>query len=341
MMAGNAPPPTDVDGGDADRRNAGHAQQLHVGARDEEPTMLGKWAKTFVLMSALSGMLLLIGSIWNQAGLTIALVIALGINGFSYFFSDKLAIKMAQAEPITEAQYPDIFQIVRRLAQTADQPMPRLYMSPSPQLNAFATGRSPDHAAVCVNQGLYQALTPEELEGVLGHELQHVYNRDILIGSVAATIATTITYIAFMARFAAIFGGGGRDDEGGNPLVLLAMAIIAPIAATIIQLAVTRSRESLADHTGAELTGKPLALASALAKLERGNADPRRMRMGATRAETNGAMQHMYIAAPFGGRAASKLFRSHPPTAERIAALEEQARQMGQLGPGESIHGRA
>ena len=315
--------------------------QMHVGARDEEPTMLGKWAKTFVLLAALSGLMLAIGAYFGgRGGMTIALVIALAMNGFSYFFSDKLAIKMAQAEPITEEQYPDIFRMVRSLAQKADQPMPRLYMSPSPQLNAFATGRSPDHAAVCVNRGLYEALTTEELEGVLGHELQHVYNRDILIGSVAATIATAITYVAFMARFAAIFGGGSRDGEGSNPFALLAMAIVAPIAATIIQLAVTRSRESLADHTGAELTGKPLALASALAKLERGNSDPRRMRMGATRAETNGAMQHMYISAPFGGRAASKLFRSHPPTEERIAALEEQARQMGQLGPGESVYGR-
>src|SRR5690606_9228115 len=147
---------------------------------------------------------------------------------------------------------------------------------------------------------------------VLGHELQHVYNRDILIGSVAAGIATAISYLAFMARFAAIFGGGSRDSEGNNPIALLAMAIIAPIAATIIQLAVTRSRESLADHTGAELTGKPLALASALRKLEAGSNDPRRLRMGGTPAETNAAMAHMYIAAPFGGRAMMKLFSSHP-----------------------------
>ena len=177
--------------------------------------MLGKWAKTFVLLAALSG-LCSPSALRGQAGLTIALIIALAMNGFSYFYSDKLAIKMAQAEPISEEQYPDIYAIVRGLAQKADQPMPRMYMSPSPQLNAFATGRSPDHAAVCVNQGLYQALDREELEGVLGHELQHVYNRDILIGSIAATITTAITYIAFMARFAAIFGGGG-GTTGGNP----------------------------------------------------------------------------------------------------------------------------
>jgi heat shock protein HtpX len=312
----------------------------HAGARDEERHMLGKWAKSFILLAALGGLLMLIGGlIGGRGGVLIALVIAVAINFYSWFNSDKLAIRMARAKPMEESEYPQVYAIVRGLAQQAGQPMPRLYISPSPQLNAFATGRGPDHAAVCVNQGLYDALTPEELEGVLGHELQHVYNRDILIGSIAATIAMAITGLAMMARFAAIFGGGGRDGEGGNPFALLAMAILAPIAATFIQLAVTRSRESLADHTGAELTGKPLALASALAKLESGNSDPQRMRMGGTPAETNGAMQHMYITAPFGGRAASKLFRSHPPTAERIAALEEQARDMGQLGPGQSIYG--
>ena len=303
--------------------------------------MFATWAKSFILLAGLSGLLLLIGQlVGGSGGLTIALVIALGMNGFSYFFSDKLAIKMARAQPMPEGQYPEVYAIVRTLSMKAGEPMPELFISPSPQLNAFATGRNPEHAAVCVNQGLYEALDTEELEGVLGHELQHVYNRDILIGSIAATIAMAITGIAMIARFGAIFGGmGGRDGEGGNPIALLATAILAPIAATIIQLAVTRSRESLADHTGAELTGKPLALASALAKLERGNNDPSRWRRGAVPAETNGAMQHMYISAPFGGRAASKLFRSHPPTEERIAALEEQAREMGQLGPGQSILG--
>lgn len=301
--------------------------------------MLGKWAKSFILLAAMGGLLMAIGGIiGGRGGVLIALVIAVALNFYSWFNSDKLAIRMARAQPMDEAQYPQVYEIVRRLSQKAGQPMPKMFISPSPQLNAFATGRDPDHAAVCVNQGLYEALTLEELEGVLGHELQHVYNRDILVGSIAATIAMAITGLAMMARFAAIFGGG-RDNNGGNPIALLAMAIVAPIAATVIQLAVTRSRESLADHTGAELTGKPMALASALAKLERGNTDPRRMRMGGTPAETNGAMQHMYISAPFGGKAASKLFRSHPPTEERIAALEEQARQMGQLGPGQSMFG--
>lgn len=292
-----------------------------------------KSAKTFVLLAAMSGLLLLIGAMFDPGNgglLTIMLIVALGMNFFSYFYSDKLAIKMARAEPMDETRFPDVYAMVHRLAEKAGQPMPRLYLSPSPQLNAFATGRNPDHAAVCINLGLYQALTADELEGVIGHELQHVYNRDILIGSVAAMIGTAISYLALMLRWIPIMGGG-NDRDGMNPLAAIAASIIAPIVAMIIQASITRSRESLADHTGAELTGKPLALASALAKLERGANDPRMHRAGATKAETNPAMQHMFIAAPFGGRAAMKLFSTHPPIPERIAALEEQARQMGQL----------
>jgi heat shock protein HtpX len=294
-----------------------------------------KSAKTFVLLAAMSGLLLAIGALLDGGSgqlLPIFLVLALAMNFFSYFYSDKLAIKMAKAEPMDEARFPDVYAMVRELSQQAGQPMPRLYLSPSPQLNAFATGRNPKNAAVCVNLGLYQALTREELEGVIGHELQHVFNRDILIGSVAAMIGTTITYLAFMLRWIPIMGSGDRD--GPNPLVAIAASIIAPIVAMIIQASITRSRESLADHTGAELTGKPLALASALAKLERGANDPQLLRAGGTKAETNPAMQHLFIAAPFGGRAAMKLFSTHPPIPERIAALEEQARRMGQLGPG-------
>lgn len=299
-----------------------------------------KSAKTFTLMAGLAGLLMLVGQAVGQTtGLTIMLVFSLGMNLVMYFFSDRIAIRMAKAEPMEESAYPDVYAMVRSLSQRANQPMPKLYISPSPQLNAFATGRNPNNAAVCVNRGLYEALTPEELEGVLGHELQHVYNRDILVGTIAAGIATAISYLAFFARWGAIFGGGGRDDDN-NPFALLAAAIIAPIAATVIQLAVTRSRESLADKTGAELTGNPLGLARALAKLEAGSRDPRRLRAGGTPAETNAAMQHMFIAAPFGGRAARKMFSSHPPIPERIEALGEQARQMGQLGPNESIFDR-
>lgn len=300
---------------------------------------MSKTLKSFALLAGLGGLLILIGGLFGgRGGAMIALVIAMGINFFSYFQSDKIAVKMARAQPMEESQYPDVFRMVRNLSQRAGKPMPRLFISPSPQLNAFATGRNPENAVVCINQGLYETLTPDELEGVLGHELQHVYNRDILVGTIAAGIAMAITFLASMARWAAIFGGGDRDREGANPIALIAMSILAPIAATFIQLAVTRSRESLADHTGAELTGKPLALASALAKLEKGNNDPRRLRMGGTPAETNAAMAHMYISAPFGGRAMMKLFSSHPPIPERIEALEGMARERGQLGPTQSIY---
>ncbi|MFP4311476.1 MAG: M48 family metalloprotease [Nitriliruptoraceae bacterium] len=299
-----------------------------------------KSAKTFVLLAALSGVLLWIGAMLDAGTgsntfLTLMLVVSLGMNAVSYFYSDRIAVRMAGGQPLDPARHRDIIEIVERLAAKAGEPMPRLYLSPSPQLNAFATGRNPRNAAVVVNQGLYDALTDDELEGVLGHELQHVYNRDILIGSVAAAIGTMITYLAFALRWIPFLGSG--EDDGPNPLVALAVSIVAPIVAMIIQASITRSRESLADHTGAELTGKPLALASALAKLEAGANDPRRLRAGATKAETNPAMQHLFIAAPFGGRAASRLFSTHPPIPERIAALEEQARRMGQLGPGQRL----
>ena len=291
--------------------------------------------KTFVLLAALSGLLLAIGAMLDggtgNTFLTVMLVVALGMNLVSFFYSDKLAIRMARAQPMDEQRFPDVYRMVRALSTKAGQPMPRLFLSPSPQLNAFATGRNPKNAAVCINQGLYDALDADELEGVIGHELQHVFNRDILIGSVAAVIGTMITYLAFALRWIPIMG---NNDRGPNPIAAIAASIIAPIVAMIIQASITRSRESLADHTGAELTGKPLALASALRKLEAGANDPRRLRAGGTPAETNQAMQHLFIAAPFGGRAAMKLFSTHPPIPERIAALEAQAQKMGYRGPG-------
>lgn len=288
-----------------------------------------KIMKTTVLLAALSGLLLFIGSMF-EGGLVVALVFAGLMNMGAWFFSDKLAIKMARAKPMDESQHPEVHGIVRRLSERAGQPMPRLYISPSPQLNAFATGRSPRHAAVCVNQGLLDALTREELEGVLGHELQHVYNRDVLIGSIAATLAAAITMLARMA-----FWFGGRDREGGVAGGLL-MMILAPLAAILIQSAVSRSRESAADQTGAQLTGDPLALASALRKLEQAHNNPSMWRRGATPAETSAAFSHLYIAAPFGGRALgtfAQLFSSHPPIPKRVAALEQMARSQGQLGP--------
>ncbi|MDP8929739.1 MAG: M48 family metalloprotease [Actinomycetota bacterium] len=282
--------------------------------------------KTFVLLAALSGLMLWVGSLWNQGGLVVALLLALAMNVGVYWFSDKLAIRMARGQVASEADYPWLHQMVGELALKSGQPTPRLYVSPSPQPNAFATGRNPKHAAVCVNQGLMDLVDRDEMEGVLAHELSHVYNRDILIGTVAATIATAIT---FLARFAFFFGG--RDDEG-NPLAQLAMLLLAPIAAMLIQFAVTRSRETQADTSGAYLCGKPLALASALQKLEAGGRA--RARLGATPAETSNAFSSLYISAPFGGargRRFAQLFSTHPSTEARVRNLEAVARSMGQM----------
>ncbi|HWB73070.1 MAG TPA: M48 family metalloprotease, partial [Egibacteraceae bacterium] len=246
--------------------------------------------KTFVLLAALSGLMLWVGSFWNEGGLLVALFLALAMNVGAYWFSDKLAIRMARARPLPEGENSFLHQMVQGLSMRSGQPMPRLYISPSPQPNAFATGRNPRHAAVCVNQGLLDLLDRDEMEGVLAHELSHVYNRDILIGTIAATIATAVT---FLARFAFFFGG--RDDESANPFAQLAMILLAPIAAMLIQFAVTRSRETQADASGAQLSGKPLALASALRKLEAGG--KQRMRLGGTPAETSPAFSQLYISA--------------------------------------------
>ena len=291
-----------------------------------------KSLKTGVLLAALSGLLLFVGDMLapGGGGLTIALGIALVMNIGSYWFSDKLAIKMARAQPASPEQYSWYHELVRGLAQKANQPMPTLYVSPSPQPNAFATGRNPQHAAVCVNKGLIDILERDEMEGVLAHELSHVYNRDILIGSVAATIATAIT---FAARIGFWFGGG--RDSRGNPIASIAMILLAPIAAMILQLAVTRSRETQADTSGAELSGKPLALANALRKLEAGGKQLARRGVGGTPAEQpTSAFSSLYISAPFGGLATGglgSLFRSHPKTEDRVRNLESIARKMGQI----------
>jgi heat shock protein HtpX len=287
-------------------------------------------AKTFVLLAALSSLLLFAGQAYGgSSGLVLMLGVAVAMNLVGYFKSDAIAIRMAKAVPADEASHPAYVRMVRELSDLAGQPMPSLYVSPSPQLNAFATGRNPEHAAVCVNEGLLQALDERELRGVLGHELQHVYNRDILIGTVAAMIATAITFLSRIAYFGALFGGG-RDRDSGSAFAQLALVFLAPIAALVIQLAVTRSRESLADRTGAELTGDPLGLASALRKLQAGADDPRRLRAGGVPSETSNAFSHLYISAPFGGRQAmGRLFSSHPPIEERIAALEAMAAQQG------------
>ena len=271
--------------------------------------------KTFVLLAGLGGLLILIGgALGGQTGLIIGLLLGLGFVGFSYWNSDKLAIRAARAVPVTEQEMPQYYAVVRELTTTMGLPMPKLYVTPDRQPNAFATGRSPDHAAVAVTQGILEILDWDELRGVLAHEMSHVGNRDILIGSVAAAVALGITFIATMLRFAAIFGGG-RDDRGGSPFELLALAILAPLAAGLLQMALSRSREFEADRTGARVIGNGEPLARALLKLEAGakqipmNIDP--------------AHAQAFIVNPLSGRKVqfANLFRTHPPVEERVARL--------------------
>ena len=275
------------------------------------------YLKTAVLLAALSGLLLLAGAAFGgRAGVTFMLGVAVLMNGVAYFFSDKIALRASGARPVTEAQFPELYSIVRNLATRAGMPMPRLYVSPSPQPNAFATGRNPRHAAIAVTEGILPLLDRRELEAVLAHELSHVRNRDILISSVAATIATVITWLAHLAWFIPM---GGDDEEGGNPLAGLLMVILGPIAAALIQLAISRSREYGADSSGAQLSGDPLALASALRKIEAYGS-------GKLPATTNPSTAHLFISNPFkvrGGIAA--LFSTHPPTEERVRRLEAMA----------------
>jgi heat shock protein HtpX len=274
------------------------------------------YLKTTLLLAGLSGLLLAIGALLGGNWITIMLVIAIVMNGIAYFFSDKIAIRAARAVPVSEAEFPELSQIVRGLADRAGMPMPRLYVSPSPQPNAFATGRNPDHAAVAVTQGILPILDRRELEGVLAHELSHVQNRDILISSVAATIGAVITWVAHLAIFVPM---GGDDDEGGNPLGGILMLILAPIAAMLIQMAISRSREFGADSSGARLTHDPRALASALRKIEAYS-------RGTPPATTNPSTAHLFISNPFkGGAGVANLFSTHPSTAERVDRLERMA----------------
>jgi heat shock protein HtpX len=277
--------------------------------------------KTVVLLTALAALFMGVGAFFGQGGFIIGLVLGLVFVGGSYWFSDKIAVRAAGAVPVSETDAPQLYAIVRDLTQRSGMPMPAVYISPASQPNAFATGRNQEHAAVAVTQGLLQVLDQEELRGVLAHELSHVHNRDILIGSVAAAVALGITFLARMLMWGAIFGGMGgnsRDGEGGNIFGLIAMVIFAPLAAALLQMSLSRSREFEADRSGAELLGTGEPLARALEKIE---AYAKQIPMN-----VDPALATAYIINPLTGRKANfaNLFSTHPPTEERIARLRHQ-----------------
>jgi heat shock protein HtpX len=276
---------------------------------------MGNTLKTTLLLAVLTVLFVLVGkAIGGQSGMVFAFGLAVVMNVGSYWFSDKIVLRMYGAREVTEAEAPQLHGMVRRLATAAGTPMPKIYIIPEESPNAFATGRNPAHAAVAVTEGIVRILSPDELEGVLAHEMAHVRNRDILIGTVAATLAGAIMMLANMARFAAIFGGGSRDDrEGGGGLELLVMAIVAPLGAMLVQMAVSRSREYLADETGARFCGRPEALARALEKISGWS---RQVPMNASPATA-----HMFILSPLSGGGLKSLFSTHPPVEKRIERL--------------------
>ena len=278
--------------------------------------------KTTLLMTVMTVLLVWVGDVVaGRQGMWLFLVLAATMNFFAYWFSDKMVLAMYRAKPVTQAQAPELYAIVQHLAQRAKIPMPRLYVIPSESPNAFATGRSPGHAAVAVTQGILRILDRDELEGVLAHELGHVKNRDILTSSIVATIAGAIT----MVSRAAMFGfGGRRDDRGGNPIAGLLVMLLAPLAAMIVQMAVSRTREFAADRAGSEISGKPLALASALRKLERGAT--------AVPMNANAATVHQFIVNPLRGGGLAGMFSTHPRTDDRVARLEQFAREKSARG---------
>lgn len=283
--------------------------------------------KTMFFLTVLTLLFVFIGNmVGGQSGAVIALFIAGAMNFASYWFSDKIVLKMYGAKEIQYNDHPKFYNMVQRLATNASLPMPRLYIIPTDTPNAFATGRNPEHAAVAATEGILSRLTEDELEGVMAHELAHVKNRDILISSIVATFAGAISYIASMAQWAAIFGGFGRnsddnDNGGSNIFSFLILAVLAPIVATMIQLAISRSREFLADRTGAEISRRPLQLANALVKLEKTNL--------MLPMHSNNATAHLFIVSPLTGKGFASLFRTHPTTEERVEKLKAYAQEAG------------
>jgi heat shock protein HtpX len=274
--------------------------------------------RTTLLLGALTGLLMLIGGYFGgKSGVVIAFLFAMVMNFGSYWFSDKIVLRMYKAQEISESQAPELYGIVKNLALRGDLPMPRVYVIPENTPNAFATGRDENHAVVAVTEGITRILNRDELEGVIGHELTHIKNKDMLIGSIAATLAGAIVMLANMAQWAAIFGGVSRDDDegrGGGLIGLILMAILAPIAAVVIQMAISRSREFLADAGGAKISGKPYGLAGALEKLQRASQ--------AIPMDANPSTAHMFIVNPLTGGSLMSLFSTHPPIEERIARLK-------------------
>jgi heat shock protein HtpX len=285
---------------------------------------MGNQVRTTILLAVMTALILWIGQIFGgRQGMIIALLLAAGMNFFSYWYSDKMVLKMYHAREVDPAQVPELYEIVQTLSRNAGLPMPKLFVVPSETPNAFATGRNPEHAVVAVTQGLLKIMDRDEVSGVLAHELAHVKNRDILIGSIAATMAGAIMVLASMARWTAIFGGGARSDDkgGGGAIGLIAMSILAPLAAMVIQMAISRSREYLADSSGSRFAGNSEGLARALEKLGRYS---KKLPMHA-----NPSTAHMFTVNPLSGRSLMSLFSTHPPLEERIARLRGYPTQTG------------
>lgn len=276
--------------------------------------------KTVGLLTLLTVILIFAGGAFGgKTGMIYAFVFAMIMNFGSYWFSHKIVLAMYRAQPINESQAPELYAIVRNLSQKAGMPMPQVYIMPNETPNAFATGRNPEHGVVAVTQGIMRLLSRDELEGVIAHELAHIKHRDILTGTIVAAIAGAISMLAYMAQWAMIFGGGQDDDDGGNPLAALAMIIVAPIAAMLVQMAISRTREYEADAGGARLAGNPYGLANALQKLDQG-------RQVIPMKNANPATAHMFIVNPLSGKGMARLFSTHPPMAERVRKLREMAR---------------